>query len=382
MNRRQLLGLAAGGIFSPAVGVLESGRAYGNADSASLRIVAAGHPGGDGTLIPAGQGVKLTAVASDPYLRDTRYHVFFEPTFRWTCTEGRLDTIGERETVWTGPQAGWDGAVDCAYEATYRLRDSSAHPDAQRMVYVKLRATAPVVAAASSELLRDGFINGYEIGHYPSLDDPRYAVNAVTARQHPEAYRLPDSFYPVTRKNRDLRISEHYTLGDFAHDFPWGSLGLPQYIALDLGLVEKLEALHQRAAQKGLSRKKFQFIYGFRPPAYNLKVSQEEGVENLKAPFSMHQYGKAVDIVIDDDEDRIFDDLNQSGVSDLDDIRLLLACVDELDRDYLKDGDPRLGGAGIYSHHDFQARRQSPYLHIDTRGYAGSTGALIRWTIP
>ena len=44
------------------------------------------------------------------------------------------------------------------------------------------------------------------------------------------------------------------------------------------------------------------FIYGFRPPIFNIGTFQNDP-ETLKTIFSMHQYGKAVDIIIDEDND-------------------------------------------------------------------------------
>ena len=98
----------------------------------------------------------------------------------------------------------------------------------------------------------------------------------------------------------------------------------------------------------------------------------------------MHQYGRAVDFIIDATGNGVMDDLNQDGVSDIYDAAVIMHYVNILDRDYRQSGFLEMvGGAGIYSGHDFVERLeyypQTPYIHVDTRGFLRPDGTLIRW---
>jgi len=229
--------------------------------------------------------------------------------------------------------------------------------------------------------LKNGKLNGFEIGEYP--DPLGVAGNADGIPSHvqryPGRFQRPRYFYQVTRKTRDLKISPHYTLGDFAMDYPWYTLGMPQYIALDYRIVQKLEMLHERM-NADMNFKRFSFVYGFRPPSYNLKSIAEDGEASLKQPFSQHQYGRAVDIIIDRDGDNVMDDLNGDGKLNMQDAAMIMHYVNILDRELRAEENMGLvGGAGLYDHTDFWQHKQTPYVHMDVRGFLNLKGYLIRW---
>jgi hypothetical protein len=154
---------------------------------------------------------------------------------------------------------------------------------------------------------------------------------------------------------------------------------MPQYIALDYNLIRKLEDLIDLMNADGFAIERFTIVYPFRSPYYNLTSIEEDGQETLKAPFSMHQYGKALDIVLDQDGDLVIDDLNQDGQIDIHDPEVIMHYVNLLDRKYREEKDPRLGGAGLYTHTDFHERKQTPYIHFDVRGFTSPNGNLVRW---
>ena len=50
---------------------------------------------------------------------------------------------------------------------------------------------------------------------------------------------------------------------------------------------------------------------------------------------------------------------------------------------FLAEGSDLVGGAGWYYHHDYYQRgeqvAQTPYVHMDVRGYTRPDGSLVRW---
>lgn len=233
--------------------------------------------------------------------------------------------------------------------------------------------------------LDKGHLKGYELGEYlDPLDHgarARYDITTKWPLLHPERYQLPRDFYRVEADWKDYRISEHLRLGDWVTDYPWYSLGMPQYVALDLNLVRKLEDLVALMESDGYSFSRIVPIYGFRSPAFNLGTALDRPDYNLKMPFSMHQYGRAIDMIFDEDGDLMMDDLNEDGVIDIHDAAVVMHYVNQLDREYRQAGRfEMVGGAGIYTDHDFYERPvQSPYIHVDTRGFLDTNGQLVRW---
>lgn len=301
--------------------------------------------------------------------------VGYEPRVQWRCDRGRLEREDAplRNRFFPPPQSAL--ATIEAEIGFYPQRDRET---ATTAVFRK-KATLRVISPSPASLLRNGQIDGFKIGDYLSPTGP--GVRKTTyAAIHPEKFLPPRAFYLVDDTTRRVRISRHLRLGDFAMDYPWFSLGKRQYVALDYGLVRKFEDLIDEMNRAGLPGDKFCIIYGFRPPAYNTDRINQDGDESLKAPFSMHQYGKAIDFVLDADGDLKMDDLDGDGKVTVRDTGPVMHCVNVLDRRYRSQHVPLYGGAGIYDHHDFWERPvQSPYVHVDTRGFLDEEGALIRW---
>jgi hypothetical protein len=238
-----------------------------------------------------------------------------------------------------------------------------------------------------------GQIDGYEIGVYPDPLDPavfrQFDVKTRWFDKYPDRYRAPAFFYRVDPSIKHLKIAPTQTLDFWITDYPWKSLGAVQYIALDLNLVRKLEELVDLMRAAGFTIARLVSIYGFRPPAFNLGTIEEHPEINLKEPFSMHQYGRASDFIIDEDGDGMIDDLNGDGVIDIHDAAVIMHYVNILDRRYRQQGRMEMvGGAGLYTHNDFGERsayygqtpdQSTPYIHVDTRGFLADNGSLVRW---
>lgn len=255
-------------------------------------------------------------------------------------------------------------------------------------VWARQEAELRLLTPVSSSQMVGGILDGYEIGEYPDPWDPethrKYQISSRWYETHPERYQVPDFFYKVEAHTRDMEIAPDQTLGFWAIDFPWKSYGLPQYIALDLQLVRKITDLLNVMRADGYRITRFVSIYGFRSPRFNLGTILTNPETNLKEAFSMHQYGRAIDLVIDENGDGNLDDLNGDGIVDIHDAAVIMYYANQLDRQYRAERRMELvGGAGLYTHNDFvervRALGQSPYIHIDTRGFLNGDGTLVRW---
>jgi uncharacterized protein YcbK (DUF882 family) len=188
---------------------------------------------------------------------------------------------------------------------------------------------------------RDGRLNGYHIGTYPTEYAPRDDI-----------YSPPAGFIEVTPENQELQVSAHFRLRQFLTKDQvdvW-----PKYLALNLRLVDKLELVIQELNAMGVRALGVHVMSGFRTPQYN-----GPGGDG-RATLSRHMYGDAADIWVDGDHDGYIDDLNGDGRNDIRDAEVLLRAVERVEQKY-----PELtGGAGLYEANG----EHGPYVHVDVRG--------------
>lgn len=190
----------------------------------------------------------------------------------------------------------------------------------------------------------NGRIGSYRVGNWPyenrSPENPMYAN--------------PRGFIQVTQENFALKVSEHFTLGEFVTKDQrnvW-----PKYVVLEQRLLDKLELTIAELNRQGYPVRDFHVMSGFRTPQYN-----EQGVgAGGRSAVSRHQYGDAADVYPDDDRDGRMDDLNRDGRVDMADARILAAAADAVERN-----NPALsGGVGLYPANS----AHGPMVHIDARG--------------
>lgn len=187
-------------------------------------------------------------------------------------------------------------------------------------------------------------LQGYRLGRWPS---ERWMMGGG------RKYWNPDGFIEVTQGNEGLRLSDHFTLGEFlTHDQRdvW-----PKYVVLQEPLLDKLELVLADLAAHGVPTDRVRVLSGFRAPYYNDRIVAEGA-----ARASRHQYGDAADIIIDSDGDGRMDDLNHDGRLDLRDTQVILRSVERVEKAY-----PGLvGGLGLYH----AMGTSGPFAHIDVRG--------------
>ncbi len=200
---------------------------------------------------------------------------------------------------------------------------------------------------------RGEFIEGYHVGFWPA------ELHSVRA----EAYENPLGFVEVTAENADVPVSDHFKMGDFVtHD----GAPFPKYIVLREELLDKLELVLSDLEMHGVSTQHVEVLSGFRTPAHNFALGDASG----RARESRHQYGDAVDMIIDGDIHGRMDDLNHDGRVDVADVRVIEAAVDRVEKAH-----PELaGGLGLYR----EMGPSGPFAHIDVRGTRARWGTASR----
>lgn len=190
--------------------------------------------------------------------------------------------------------------------------------------------------------MKAGYLNGYRMGAYP---DTPLNDNPI--------YQAPRGFVEVTRKNEDTKLSPHFRLKQFICKQEPFEL-FPKYVALEERLILELEAVLQQINALGFDADTLHVMSGYRTPYYNLLLRD--------AAYSMHQFGRAADVFVDEKNRGVMDDLTRDGRVDLQDARHLYDLVDQM----LTQPPFRKfeGGLAFYP----ATSAHPPFVHIDVRG--------------
>ena len=244
--------------------------------------------------------------------------------FHLEARDGLWEEVGDSGWRWRAPAA----------KGVYSLRIVNVtHGEAM---------TLHVFVMVPYQELAEERLEDFPVGAYPSV--PFRGLST---------YQPPRGFVEVTRDNREVRLSPHFTLGQFVCK---QAGGYPKYVVLRERLLLKLERLLEAVNAKGYSAETLHVMSGYRTPAYN------KAIGNVK--HSRHMYGDAADIFIDErPRDGIMDDLNNDGVSDVRDADILRLAVEEMVGEPWYE--PFIGGLGRYA----AKPHRGPFIHIDVRGY-------------
>jgi len=196
-------------------------------------------------------------------------------------------------------------------------------------------------------------IGSYNVGFWPA------ELHVVRSG----AYDNPAGFVEVTAENAGVPVSEHFKLGDLVtHD----GAPFPKYIVLREAMLDKLELVLSDLEMHGVSTQHVDVLSGFRTPSYNFALGDASG----RARESRHQYGDAVDMIIDADGDGRMDDLDHDGRVDVSDVRVIEAAVNRVERAHPEFA----GGLGLYR----EMGPSGPFAHIDVRGTRARWGTANR----
>lgn len=214
---------------------------------------------------------------------------------------------------------------------------------------VRRIADMAILNPIPTELIREGRLGEYLVGEWPSRGER-------PAKLRTETYDQPGGLIAVTPTNRDVRISDHLTLGDFltkGQEDVW-----PKYVAITPELLDKTELTLQELERMGHPVEDIGVISAFRTPYYNAHGGSTAG----RGSVSRHMYGDALDFYVDNDGDGRMDDLNGDGHITVADGRVIAEAAERVEQKYPK----YVGGIGVYNPNP---GAHSGFVHIDVRGY-------------
>jgi hypothetical protein len=262
-----------------------------------------------------------TSVASAAVMPERRLRIAVDDPARrvWSFKpeRGLVRSAGPRTWSWQAP-------------ATPGLVEATLEPADGDDIDLNLLVMVP-----ASHVGRDGRLNGYRIGAYPSKP----------LKGNP-LYLPPEGFIEVTDRTDDTHLSPRFTLGQFVSKQAQEG---PRYVVIEPELVVRLEQLADRLEAQE-KPEHLHVMSGYRTPFYNRAIGNVE--------YSLHQWGAAADVFVDADRDGRMDDLDENGRIDKQDARTLFRIADLL-------GGPRpfAGGLGVYG----GTAAHGPFLHIDVR---------------
>lgn len=193
-------------------------------------------------------------------------------------------------------------------------------------------------------------VNGTVIGNYRAAR--KSGIEKV--RQHPQAYKPPAFFVQLTPTARERLLMPYLQLQDLVVPTEKTGKRHTNYTPVRYPLLAAIQQLRSALAARGIPPRALVFLSIFRTPGYNHSIGS--------GAYSRHQYGDAIDFIIDQNSDQVMDDLNKDGrVDKLDGLWLV-----EIIEDLQADGKIPLGGIGIYS---FADNKYKLTMHLDLRGH-------------
>lgn len=238
---------------------------------------------------------------------------------------GQVSPAGPQSWTWRAPTEPGVYRLDVARQRTGEV--------------IRLNAFVLIPYSAMGD---DGELGDYRIGDYPS--EPLRGL---------DQYLPPQGFIRVTKENRDLLLSPHFTLGQFISK---QAGGWPKYVTLREEMLGKLEMILATVNDRGVRADTFHVMSGFRTPYYN------HAIGNVR--YSRHQWGDASDIFVDvEPRNGVMDDINGDGKVSVADARYLGKLVEGLAK--TRGWNTYVGGLGIYG----SSATHGPFIHVDTRGF-------------
>jgi hypothetical protein len=308
--------------------------------------------------LPAADGSVQFPAPTTVDLGKPRIYEFFDDwRATWHMEGGALRQRTRSGVVWQAPAQSDACRVRVSVRRQSRIEDTSltALQAPVQKTGVEGNWEATFVVRRAFDAKGDGIINGYPVGIYPN---PEVDSAPGGVRENPAAYRPPTHLIPVTPETAKLRLTPHLRLGDFS---PAEDRDKYHVIALNPRLAQFLEALCVQLNKEGFKGEGLRILRGYVSP-YARQRLVREGIDVV--PFSRHQYGDAVVLIVDTDTNGVMDDLTGDGVVDVHDADRLADIVDALQRSM-----SLWGGVGTYARYDDPKAPATPCVQLDLRGW-------------
>ncbi len=320
-----------------------------------------------------GETLRWTAIVQSPanaWLRDSRLRASLYSWdslhASWNAGDHRIFWSLAAETTWVGdgpsgslqvfpreegPMAIAAPDTPGVYSWTVRTRQVWVldRPDSPSETLAVVAERPVVLAVVFRDVPQDSVILGVPVGRYPT-ESERQASRYI--RAHHWLYRQIPHLVPVwSPQEESLQISPHFTLGEFLCHAP---TTYPRLLFVHPRLLRKLEWAIQWGNLGDLV-----IMSGYRYPRYNAQLGNGK--------FSMHVYGRAADVYVDQDGDGFMDDLNGDGRIGLKDAQKLAMLFQQVEHQTQWNG-----GIGIYDWNSDSTR--TPFVHVDVRGFKARWG--------
>ncbi len=302
-------------LWSAAARAADSPAGKYDTKTASFAVTLHGETSGyrdTSVIVLPGESVAISAVGGPP------------GDYGMKTADGIAVQKGLRRWQWSAPR------IPGTYKLTF---DGPGEKDA-----ITVHAFVMVPATA----VRNGLLNGYRIGAYPTKP----------LKGNP-LYVPPAGFIEVTKDNQETKVSPHFVLKQFLCKEDT-SKQFPKYIVLKERLPLKLEAILERVNTMNVKTDTLHLMSAYRTPFYNRAIGD--------VPYSMHQWGSAADIYIDPKDTNRMEDLNHDGRIDIGDSKFLYDEIEALLEE--KDAQKFQGGMGFYP----GTTAHPPFVHVDVRG--------------
>ncbi|MBI3829436.1 MAG: hypothetical protein HY291_07960 [Planctomycetes bacterium] len=307
---------------------------------------------GEPLFLPAGAPFRLEPMGAG-------LPEFVSPKPDWISKGGSLDLAGGAATGLTGraPKA----------PGLYRMdwKDTNLDPSQGEIRVIVLEHAEAKTSDGRTRLS----VDSKSLGAY--LDPAQAPVAKI--REHAGRYEPPAYFATLADETVNLPLGDNLAFGQIVafmdHRDANGKKVFTtqrhtQVLPPNRDLYRKLVLLRERLRQKGIKVSRFWITSGFRTPDYNKQIGG--------AAYSRHCFGDAVDLCIDEDNDKHMDDLNGDGKIDRNDGILIGRACAELEAEGLAVP----GGIGVYEWDGDDSVRS--HVHIDCRGYAVRWGQAAR----
>jgi hypothetical protein len=323
-------------------------------------------PGQKATLMPDKESPEFQAAVGQPFIGDgqsieiaqaTTLSISSKSLMNWSVPAGAVRQVDESVLEWTAPLAPGNYLIELQI-----VREEICYQEAGGQETVLGSVRESVSTSRFMMLVQypydrdgDGQLAGLPVGIYPNEDAEN--VNSYVAVRR-ELYKPPKWFVKLTPEVANLRISQHFRLGDFAPDVDLAEG--PAFIVISFRLIERLETMIAELRARGHEVETLKIVRGFLTPIQQQRLNRRGA--NL-TDFSRHIYGDAAVLFVDVDGDGLMDDLNRDGKVDIDDADFMYQIVERIERQVQK-----FGGLGKLAKPSDSQLPQTPCIALDMRG--------------